>query len=342
MPTIYEYEARLGTVLCGRGATEDAARRDALNTARKASGSSLIELQDFTARRLVEASISPNTRRAYRGALARLDGWLAGRPLTDPTLADYLATLHGTGRAPATASQVLAAARFRCRLAGQPRPDGSAVAAVLRGLKREGRDRGRGQVTGVRWEDVDAAVRIAADHRGASLADRRDAAMVAVASDALLRVSEVAALKVPDVDPEAGTLTVRRSKTDQAGAGAVLFLGPPTVRRVRRWTAAAGLTAGPLFRRVSKAGRVGPRGLHPNSVRAIIQHRAGAAGVQGRVSGHSLRVGAAQSLAAAGAGTAEMQVAGRWKSATMPAHYAAGELAGRGAVARYRYGRTPQ
>ncbi len=197
-------------------------------------------------------------------------------------------------------------------------PDGPAVAAVLRGLKREGRDRGRGQVTGVRWEDVDAAVRIAAAHRGASLADRRDAAMVAVASDALLRVSEVAALKVPDVDPEAGTLTVRRSKTDQAGAGAVLFLGPPTVRRVRRWTAAAGLTAGPLFRRVSKAGRVGPRGLHPNSVRAIIQHRAGAAGVQGRVSGHSLRVGAAQSLAAAGAGTAEMQVAGRWKSANWP------------------------
>ncbi len=214
------------------------------------------------------------------------------------------------------------------------------MAAVLRGVKREGRDRGRGQVTGVRWEDADVAARIAADHRGARLADRRDAAMVAVASDALLRVSEVATLEVPDVDPEAGTLTVRRSKTDQEGAGAVLFLGPPTVRRVRRWTEAAGLTAGPLFRRVSKAGRVGPRGLHPNSVRAIIRHRAAAAGVQGRVSGHSLRVGAAQSLAAARAGTAEMQVAGRWKSAAMPAHYAAGELAGRGAVARYRYGRT--
>ena len=122
-----------------------------------------------TARHLVEASISPNTRRAYRGALARLDAWLGGRPLTDPTLADYLATLHGTGRAPATASQVLAAARFRGRLQGRPRPDGPAVAAVLRGLKREGRDRGRGQVTGVRWEDADAAARIAADHRGAAL-----------------------------------------------------------------------------------------------------------------------------------------------------------------------------
>ena len=34
-----------------------------------------------TARRLVEASVSPNTRRAYASALRRLDAWLdaAGR-----------------------------------------------------------------------------------------------------------------------------------------------------------------------------------------------------------------------------------------------------------------------
>ena len=34
-----------------------------------------------TARRLVKASVSPNTRRAYAGALRRLDAWLDGRPL---------------------------------------------------------------------------------------------------------------------------------------------------------------------------------------------------------------------------------------------------------------------
>ena len=33
-----------------------------------------------TARRLVNASLSPNTRRAYAGALGQLDAWLAGRP----------------------------------------------------------------------------------------------------------------------------------------------------------------------------------------------------------------------------------------------------------------------
>ena len=34
----------------------------------------------LTARRLVDASLSANTRRAYASALGQLDAWLAGRP----------------------------------------------------------------------------------------------------------------------------------------------------------------------------------------------------------------------------------------------------------------------
>ena len=55
------------------------------------------------------------------------------------------------------------------------------------------------------------------------------------------------------------------------------------------------------------------------------------------VSGHSLRVGSAQSLAAAGTSLVEMQQAGCWESPTMPGHYARAELASRGAVDRVRY-----
>ena len=39
-----------------------------------------------------------------------------------------------------------------------------------------------------------------------------------------------------------------------------------------------------------------------------------AVGIEGRVSGHSLRVGRAQSLAAGGASLVELQTAGRWQS----------------------------
>ena len=98
-----------------------------------------------TARRLVEASVSPNTRRAYAGALRRLDAWLDGRPLHDVTLAAYLAELHDAGRASSSASMAVAAACFRAKLAGQPAPAGERTARVLAGYRRTASDRGRGQ-----------------------------------------------------------------------------------------------------------------------------------------------------------------------------------------------------
>ena len=43
-----------------------------------------------TARRLITASLSDNTRRAYAGALGPLDAWLDGRRIEDARLAAYL------------------------------------------------------------------------------------------------------------------------------------------------------------------------------------------------------------------------------------------------------------
>ena len=68
------------------------------------------------------------------------------------------------------------------------------------------------------------------------------------------------------------------------------------------------------------------------------QHTQGEAGIGGRVSGHSLRIGAAQSLAERDVSLAELQRAGRWKSPAMPGYYVRGQEASRGAVARLRGG----
>ena len=99
-----------------------------------------IDRRTSTARRLVEASVSPNTRRAYAGALRRLDAWLAGRELHDATLAAYLAELHDAGRASASASMAVAAACFRAKLAGQSIPVGERTARVLAGYRRTAGD----------------------------------------------------------------------------------------------------------------------------------------------------------------------------------------------------------
>ena len=68
------------------------------------------------------------------------------------------------------------------------------------------------------------------------------------------------------------------------------------------------------------------------------QHTQGEAGIGGRVSGHSLRIGAAQSLAERDVSLAELQRAGRWKSPAMPGYYVRGQEASRGAVPRLRGG----
>ena len=97
-----------------------------------------------TARRLVEASVSPNTRRAYASALRRLDAWLDGRVLDDAALAAYLAELHDAGRASSSASMAVAAACFRAKLAGQVTPAAERTARVLAGYRRTASVRGLG------------------------------------------------------------------------------------------------------------------------------------------------------------------------------------------------------
>ena len=104
---------------------------------------------------------------------------------------------------------------------------------------------------------------------------------------------------------------------------------------IKQYLTKAGIHRGALFRRVRRGDHITSERLTQQSARRIIKQRAHEAGVEGFISGHSLRVGSAVSLAQAGASVVDMQVAGRWKSSQMPAHYAKAELAERGAMARF-------
>ena len=107
---------------------------------------------------------------------------------------------------------------------------------------------------------------------------------------------------------------------------------------IKEWFAASGVKDGKVFRRLSRTGRVLGRGLSLGGVRMIIRNSIGEARFKGYYSGHSLRVGAAQSLAKHGASLVELMEEGRWKSPRMAVHYAAGPLSLRSATARLRYG----
>ena len=118
-----------------------------------------------TTRKLADASLSVNTRRAYAGALRRLDAWRGAAPVDDASLAVYLGELFEAGRAPATAALAVAAVRFRAKLAGQPAPTGEATARVLGGYRRTAADRGRGQAAPLRADGLAAILATAARPR---------------------------------------------------------------------------------------------------------------------------------------------------------------------------------
>ena len=157
---------------------------------------------------------------------------------------------------------------------------------------------------------VSASVPVAA--RPALLA--RNRAMLLVGFGAALRRSELVALRAGDVGRVPGrglAVTVRRSKTDQAGKGAMLAIFENRAdpgfcpaaafeawMRLRSaaadWQAAgdAGALALPLFCAVSTSGRLLGRALAGSAVAAIVKAAAAGAGLDaGAYSGHSLRRG---------------------------------------------------
>ena len=287
---------------------------------------------------LIRASVSPNTIRAYRTAIKQLELWLHGRALTDALLADYISELfHDAGRSPAGISQAVSAVSWRAKHAGVPSVVGAITQTTLAGIRREGRERGRGQVQGISWAEVDRVCAYCEIDK--SVAGLRDACLIRLMSDCLLRVSEAVAVDIEDINIDKNTLLVRSSKTDQTGEGRTLFVGDVTLDLVRRYQESSNLTEGALFRRMVKGDRLSVHRLTDRSARQIIKDRARAVGLTGFISGHSLRVGAAESLAQGGATLVEMQTAGRWADPKMPAHYARSEMAAQGAVARLRYGK---
>ena len=295
-----------------------------------------------------EAAHSPATRRNYRAAFARFATWCASEgldslPAAPETVAAYLVARART-LAPASVRMDRAAIGNRHREAGAVDPTASeGVRLVLRGIGRTAARQGHApkQAAGLTAEAL-AAIRATARQprpgpsgrtESTEAAKRRGAVDVALASvmrDALLRRSEAAALRWADVALRAdgsGRVTIRRSKTDQEAAGAVQYIGPAAAKALKAIRPASPDPDARVF---------GLRAAHSlaNRIRAMAK----AAGLDGAFSGHSGRVGMARDLVAAGASVSAVQVAGRWASSRMPAHYARAELAGRGAVASY-YGR---
>jgi integrase len=136
------------------------------------------------------------------------------------------------------------------------------------------------------------------------------------------RRSELVALNVDDLEwtDDGLRVTIRRSKTDQEGAGVVIAIvkgaaATCPVRALMEWMSAARIDSGPLFRPVRKGGRVGTERLKAKTVCVVMKQYAGMIGLDAKAYGaHSLRSGAATTAARRGAPVHKMQQLTRHKS----------------------------
>lgn len=282
------------------------------------------------------ASKADATVRAYQGDARVFEAW-CGRygfrplPASPEAIAGFLVSEAEAGRAASTLGRRLAAIRYAHKLAGLADPtEDEGVRAAMKGARRK-----VGVAPTQKAAATDGILMAMLARTPDTLTGKRDRALLALGFAGAFRRSELVALDVADLqdDPEGLRVMVRRSKVDQDRRGFEKAIPHGRAIRpvalLREWLSAAGITEGPLFRPVSRSGRVRAATIaedsHDGSVRPpgaprlttqavadIVKRYATAAGLDASTFGaHSLRAGFITTAAERGADMARiMDVSG--------------------------------
>ncbi len=147
----------------------------------------------------------------------------------------------------------------------------------------------------------------------------RDKALILLAYDSLCRRSELVSIRLNDIERDDVGLPIRirlrKSKTDRDGIGKVIRINPSTQEAISNWINSAKIEEGFLFRGIKNNGGILYR-LSPGQINRIYKRVAAKGGLSSQqiknISGHSIRVGAAQDLVSSGASLPILMNRGRW------------------------------
>ena len=200
-------------------------------------------------RSLLSLRISENTKTSYRTQWQRFTRWAQSKgvcplPADSEVVAAYLTNrMRKEGHKPSTLKAAASAIAFVHRMVGQDDPcDSQEVKGVLSGAVREmGKEQKQAEaLTAEALARIHAVVYEPLRSQGGRLESKGEArwrgsvdmALMSLMRDGLLRVSEAADLIWRDLKPVTdgtGRLHIRRSKSDQEGEGAVMFVSAPTM-----------------------------------------------------------------------------------------------------------------
>ncbi len=292
----------------------------------------LADLEETTAqaRAYIDGAQAPATRRAYRADWRDFLAWCDARglvalPAEPATVALYVSDLAPRRKYATIQRRISAISQAHQAAQFESPTHNLIVRKALAGIRRTHGSAQEGKRAAI-TDDLRRMVATLED----DMAGLRDRALLLVGFAGAFRRSELVSLDVADVAFERGGLvvTLRRSKTDQAGAGTrkgVPYGGNPDtcpVRAVQDWLAAAGIAAGPIFRPVDRHGNVSTRRLSDRAVAEVVKRCAAAAGLDpAAYSGHSLRAGLATAAAQAGVSERAIMAQTGHTSVTMVRRY---------------------
>jgi site-specific recombinase XerD len=261
----------------------------------------------------VEAARAPNTLRGYRSDWTEFTAWCdqarrPALPAAGDTISLYLTELARHGAKVGTMSRRLSSIKFAHQLRELPDPTtGARVVAVWEGIRRT-HGAPPDQAPPLMFPELDDVLAHCTQTRiwktrppEPDLAGLRDRALLLVGFWGALRRSELAALTVDQLTEHRRGLVLALpwSKTNQRGEETELVVLPYANRRTRcpvtalkTWIDAAGITSGPVLRKVSRGNRALHRALHPESINDLVHAATTRAELTGGpYSAHSLRAG---------------------------------------------------
>lgn len=271
------------------------------------------------------------TTRAYARVWRAWRAWCAERgfaaiPCDPKALASYLSELAERGAAVGTIAHTLSIINVAHEMSGQPQPRyASDVKQIWKGIKKTHGKRPLRQARPLSPEELRSMVAT-----GHGLAGVRDRAILLLGFAAALRRSELVALNVDDLafDADGLVVTIRWSKVDQEGVGAIVGVRyggdrlTCPVRAVREWLEVSGIREDAVFRSVRVNGTMGETRLSDRDVVRILARSAKRSGVAlEKLSGHSLRSGLATTAAKAGKRMDSIMRQGRWTSVSTVQRY---------------------
>lgn len=267
----------------------------------------------------IDGAYAPNTIRAYRAEMMEFIRYCENRalyalPASAQSVSQFLTDQMQLGLKYASLRRKISSISAVHRLSNLPDPTKDALVRIaLRKIKR---------AVGIRQRQA-YPINLALVHRmlvttSDNLRGQRDRALLLLAYDSMRRRCELVSLRIEDIeflDDQGASVLLRRSKTDQYGAGQWIHLSIPTTRAVEDWISAAGLESGFILRSIG-SGDHALEAMSESRVNRTLKRLARKAQLTptqvGQISAHSTRVGAAQDLLISGASLPQIMARGGW------------------------------